>query len=100
MSCCPPPPKKKKNTTKHHLLFAAPSSDYALGQRSHVTAQTMTLTKPNTYAKSTLFCRVPVYVVPLKSGRFDIGNLQSYIECDQYFTAGTRIVCDMYVNVQ
>ena len=29
--------------------------------------------------------KAQVYAVPLKSGRFDIGNLQSYIQCDQYF---------------
>jgi hypothetical protein len=38
-----------------------------------------------------VFCRAPVYAEPLKSGRFDIGNLQSYIECDQYFTAGMHM---------
>ncbi|XP_028398932.1 uncharacterized protein LOC114522436 isoform X2 [Dendronephthya gigantea] len=30
--------------------------------------------------------KVPMYAVPLKSGRFDIGHLETYIECDQYFS--------------
>ncbi|XP_046846133.1 uncharacterized protein LOC124439895 [Xenia sp. Carnegie-2017] len=31
--------------------------------------------------------KVSIYAAPLKSGRFDIGNLESYIECNRYFTS-------------
>ncbi|XP_072301300.1 uncharacterized protein [Eucyclogobius newberryi] len=34
---------------------------------------------------SWIISRTPVYVYPI-SGRFDVGNLPSYIECDRYFT--------------
>lgn len=32
-----------------------------------------------------LFVRKPIYVHEI-SGRFDVGNLKSYVECDLYFS--------------
>lgn len=40
--------------------------------------------KKNMNILSLLLCRKPVYVFEI-SGRFDVGNLPSYVECDQFF---------------